>query len=79
VQERREGDAESGRQRAEKLVRVCSSGFPVVHWQLHGVGHGWPGATGRTNERLVGAPTALISAAEEVWGFVSRFSRQNGL
>jgi polyhydroxybutyrate depolymerase len=63
---------------AEKLVwRGCSGGSEVAHWRLTGVGHGWPGNVPPLGgEALVGEQTTLVSAAEEVWRFVSRFQRQ---
>lgn len=75
VESRREGGVDGPGQSAERLVWSCRSGSPTEHWRLRGVGHGWPGATGRPNEELVGPHTNVISAAEEVWSFVSRFSR----
>jgi polyhydroxybutyrate depolymerase len=48
----------------------CSSGRPVAHWKLTGVGHSWPGnEVSELREELSGAPTTLISAAEEAWRF----------
>ncbi len=75
VQEERAGGPEAPGQGAEKLVWACPPSAPVEHWRLHGVGHAWPGGTERISERVVGAGTTVISAAEEVWSFVSRFSR----
>ena len=75
VGEQRAGGAEAPDQAAEKLAWACGPRTPVVHWRLHGVGHGWPGGVERVSERLVGPGTTVISAAEEVWAFVSRFSR----
>jgi polyhydroxybutyrate depolymerase len=58
--------------RAEKLSWApCTSGAPVIHWRLHGSGHGWPGRTlTPAEESLLGEPTQLVDAAEEVWSFV---------
>jgi polyhydroxybutyrate depolymerase len=48
----------------------CSSGRPVRHWRLTGVGHGWPGrADSGLREGIIGPPTTLIDAAEEAWRF----------
>ena len=54
----------------------CASGGRVAHWKLTGVGHGWPG-TVRAGARveIIGAPTTIIDAAEEVWRFVAPFTR----
>jgi polyhydroxybutyrate depolymerase len=75
VEEERVGGAEAPGQRAERLVWACPSRSPVEHWRLHGVGHAWPGGTDRISERLVGPNTTILSAAEEVWSFVSRFTK----
>lgn len=71
VEEQRTGRPEGpdAGQRAEKLVWACSEA-PVVHWRLHGSGHGWPGSVvAPRRENLIGEPTTLVSAAEEVWAF----------
>ena len=61
-------------QRAELLVWApCAAGSEVRLWRLHGVGHGWPGAGPILPERLMGPPTEILSAADEVWSFVRRF------
>jgi len=62
---------------ATKLAwRSCRGGAEVMHWKLSGSGHGWPGnAASGGGETLVGKQTNIIIAAEEVWSFVSRFSR----
>jgi len=54
----------------------CAAGGAVAHWKLTGVGHGWPGdMSAAARERIIGKPTTLISAAEEVWKFVSKVKR----
>lgn len=53
----------------------CAAGAPVAHWKLTGVGHGWPGTDPRGRNEIIGTPTTLINAAEEVWRFVSRVTR----
>jgi polyhydroxybutyrate depolymerase len=53
----------------------CAAGAPVAHWKMTGVGHGWPGLGPRARDGIIGTPTTLISAAEEVWRFVSRISK----
>ena len=53
----------------------CSSGAPVLHWRMQGVGHGWPGTLlSASREDLVGPSTTLLSAAEEVWAFFEEHS-----
>ena len=53
----------------------CTSGSDIVHLKLTGAGHGWPGAPRTERERIAGPGTTIINAAEEIWRFVSRFSR----
>jgi polyhydroxybutyrate depolymerase len=54
----------------------CSKGSTVAHWKLTGVGHGWPGTTQTpVREELIGPPTTIISAAEEVWKFFAQGTR----
>jgi polyhydroxybutyrate depolymerase len=62
---------------ATKIVwRSCRDGTEVAHWKLTVAGHGWPGNVPPAGgERLAGPQTTIVSAAEEVWSFVSRFSR----
>lgn len=56
--------------------RGCADGAEVAHWKLTGSGHAWPGdAQPPGTERLVGPQTTIVRAAQEVWAFVSRFSR----
>lgn len=64
-------------QTATKLVwGPCRDGAEVALWKLTGAGHGWPGdLSSGLPERLIGPHTNLIHAADEVWAFVSRFSR----
>jgi polyhydroxybutyrate depolymerase len=53
----------------------CTSGAPVEHWRLTGSGHGWPGQTRSVmRTAIVGPPTTLVNAAEEVWQFARRYS-----
>lgn len=48
----------------------CSSGAPVLHWRMAGVGHAWPGSPEPPlSEELVGPPTTILSAPEEAWAF----------
>jgi polyhydroxybutyrate depolymerase len=53
----------------------CAGGADVELWRLHGSGHGWPGGTSPLPERLVGPNTRVIHAAEEIFRFLSRFTR----
>jgi polyhydroxybutyrate depolymerase len=50
-------------------------GTEVVLWKLTGAGHVWPGAEPKYPEWLLGAPTRVIDASEEMWRFFRRFSR----
>lgn len=49
----------------------CAARARVAHWKLTGAGHGWPGTAPRSREEIIGPPTRLINAAEELWRFVS--------
>jgi polyhydroxybutyrate depolymerase len=52
----------------------CAGGSEVRLWQLTGAGHVWPGQPRRAPS-LLGTPTTVIDANEEIWKFVSRFRR----
>ncbi|MEA3245117.1 MAG: PHB depolymerase family esterase [Gemmatimonadota bacterium] len=69
--------AEGAKQTATRIAwDGCAPAAPVEHWKLTGVGHGWPGnARPELRESLIGPSTTVISAAEEVWKFVSRVRR----
>jgi polyhydroxybutyrate depolymerase len=70
------GTINAGQTASLIVWRKCAPGGDVAHWKLTGVGHGWPGDVQAANrERIIGKPTTLISAAEEVWKFVSRVKR----
>ncbi|HYU27005.1 MAG TPA: PHB depolymerase family esterase [Thermoanaerobaculia bacterium] len=57
---------------ATKLVYApCTSGAQIVLWKLTGSGHVWPGSS-KNFERLLGKPTHLFDASEEIWSFFSR-------
>jgi polyhydroxybutyrate depolymerase len=69
------GSVNDGQTATKFVWEPCTGGAVVAQWKLTGVGHSWPGsARGELPERLIGRPTTLVSAAEEVWAFVSRFS-----
>ncbi len=53
----------------------CAAGTDVAHWKLEGPGHGWPGSETKRLAKLLGPGTKVISAADEVFRFVTRFSR----
>jgi polyhydroxybutyrate depolymerase len=57
------------------VYEPCASGTVVAHWRLTGAGHGWPGSHSPLPERIMGADTTVLDAAEEVWRFVARFRR----
>ena len=78
VAEVRNGNAaKNAGQSATLLVwKGCAPGGEVAQWKLTGVGHGWPGDAGAAaREEIIGPPTTIISAAEEVWTFVSKVKR----
>jgi polyhydroxybutyrate depolymerase len=60
---------------AQKLVwSNCRDNVEVAHWKLTGAGHAWPGnARQGALQAIVGPPTTVVDAAEEIWGFASRF------
>jgi polyhydroxybutyrate depolymerase len=61
---------------AAKIVHGgCRDGVEVVLWKLTGAGHVWPGAGPKYAEWLLGAPTRVVNASEEMWTFFQRFSR----
>jgi polyhydroxybutyrate depolymerase len=53
----------------------CRDEVEVVLWRLTGGGHVWPGA-GSFLPKLLGPPTNVIDANEEMWKFFERFSRR---
>jgi polyhydroxybutyrate depolymerase len=65
------------RQTATLLVwGDCAIGATVAHWKLTGVGHGWPGAANAASRQaIIGPPTSLLGAAEEVWKFFAPIGR----
>src|SRR5262249_25861175 len=61
---------------ATKLVYgPCQNGIEVILWKLTGAGHVWPGPGPKYPEWLLGKPTRVINASEEMWQFFKRFSR----
>lgn len=73
----REVDSRSAGPHAAVLVDFgpCADGSEVAVWKLRGPGHGWPGSESVLPERIMGPNTDVISAADEVFRFVARFSR----
>lgn len=55
----------------------CVLGVEVAFWRLTGAGHGWPGGKSPLPEELMGPNTKVINAADEVWKFLRRFTRQD--
>ncbi len=53
----------------------CHEGVEVILWKLTGAGHVWPGAAQKYPQWLLGPPTRVINASEEMWTFFKRFSR----
>lgn len=53
----------------------CAGGSEVRLWRLTGAGHVWPGSQPDPRLRLLGTPTTVIDANEEIWRFLSRFRR----
>jgi polyhydroxybutyrate depolymerase len=78
VVESRSGNASANRGQTATLLKWkgCAVGGDVEQWRLTGVGHGWPGDdSSAPREQTSGPTTTIISAAEEVWKFVSRVRR----
>lgn len=75
VLERRSRPARDGAIHTATLLAwaPCAGGSEVRLWKLTGGGHGWPGGDPVLPERRMGPRTDVISAAEEVWAFLSRF------
>lgn len=69
------GSASDGQTATRLVYGPCKTGADVIHWKLTGVGHGWPGGESGSPERIIGPRTTLVSAADEIWAFVSRYSR----
>jgi polyhydroxybutyrate depolymerase len=70
------GTPEEGQTATLLVWDGCTSGRPVWHWRLTGVGHGWPGSVlGGLREGVVGPGTNLVDAAEEAWRFFAQVGR----
>jgi poly(3-hydroxybutyrate) depolymerase len=52
----------------------CDGGSEIVLWKLSGSGHVWPGGTRNYYPQLLGQPTGLIDANEQMWRFFEKFS-----
>jgi polyhydroxybutyrate depolymerase len=77
VEEERSAATPSGTHTATLFVWApCADGSEVRLWRLTGAGHGWPGADPVLPERWMGPRSDVIRAADEVWRFLARFSRQ---
>jgi polyhydroxybutyrate depolymerase len=75
VRRGREGSAEATHTATRLVYTPCSTGAEVTQWKLTVAGHGWPGGNSPVREQLSGPRTSVINAAEEIWAFVSRFTR----
>jgi polyhydroxybutyrate depolymerase len=62
------GSADEGNAATKLVYEPCASGTRIILWKLAGSGHVWPGASS-SYERLLGRPTHLIDANEEIWSF----------
>jgi polyhydroxybutyrate depolymerase len=69
------GAADASHTATRLVYAPCSRGADVVLWKLTGAGHGWPGGPSPVREQLSGPRTTIVNAAEEIWAFVSRYSR----
>jgi polyhydroxybutyrate depolymerase len=69
----RAGTPDAGQTATLLVWATCTSGAPVAHWKLTGVGHAWPGSIWTpAREALIGPTTTLLDASTEIWTFVSR-------
>jgi polyhydroxybutyrate depolymerase len=57
------------------LYGPCRQGTEVVLWKLTGAGHVWPGPGPTYPKWLLGTPTRVINASQEMWKFFRRFTR----
>jgi polyhydroxybutyrate depolymerase len=55
----------------------CDDDVDVALWKLTGAGHAWPGATSRLPVKMVGPPTHVLAAGDEVFRFVVRFRKDD--
>jgi len=67
------GSADEGNTAKKYVYSPCANGSQIVLWKLTGSGHVWPGGHSHL-ERLLGKPTDLFSANEEIWNFLSKFT-----
>jgi polyhydroxybutyrate depolymerase len=70
----RRGSDDEGKTATKYVYAPCKSGAPVVLWKLTGSGHVWPGSDPKV-QRILGKPTHLINANEEMWAFFRKFRR----
>jgi polyhydroxybutyrate depolymerase len=57
-------------------ARECTNGGEVRLYEILGGGHTWPGGGAYLGEKLVGKVSAEMNAADEIWGFVSKYSQR---
>jgi polyhydroxybutyrate depolymerase len=68
------GTSDESNGAAKYVYAPCTTGATVVLWKLRGSGHVWPGSD-RTAPWLLGRPTHLIDANEEIWAFFRNLHR----
>ena len=71
------GSLDEGNTATKYVYAPCTTGATVILWKLSGSGHVWPG-TDPKMEQLLGRPTHLIDANEEIWSFFSNAPRRVG-
>jgi polyhydroxybutyrate depolymerase len=54
--------------------RDCQDGVVVLHYQLVGSGHVWPGAALSARRARLGTPDTDFDATAAIWSFVSAFA-----
>ena len=77
--EHREGTRrrETGHTATLLVWAPCAPGVEVAFWKLTVAGHGWPGGKTPLPVELIGPNTRVINAADEIWAFLRRFTRQD--
>lgn len=71
----RQGSKEASHTAQRLVYGPCRESTEVALLRLTGAGHGWPGGVPVLSERVMGPPTSIIDASEELWKFFRRFRR----
>lgn len=74
VEALQDGDPKDGTRVQIFTYDQCTSGVPVIHYQIQGGGHTWAGGWQYLRERRIGKTSRDIDAADEIWKFFSSFN-----